>query len=523
MKLPDLRIGTRVLLAFGVVMLALLLLLTSLLVGLQRSAGNSEAMGQGVRLQALATQAHLLAKDNAVDSMVVLLSPSKEQQTRLIAAIRERDGRIVKALEGLAAGTAGQAQAGALLAEVQKRHGTYRGGVQRILDLVAAGKQAEASFAADEEMIPMLTPFMAALAKLDASQLAAVQATEAANESMLAQTRWQALGVAGVALLLAVGAGLWLVRAITGPLDRALGLAERVAAGDLSARVSDEGHDEMAQLLRALNRMGTQLAGIVARVREVADGIATGSQHIAQGNADLSSRTENQAAALQQTASSMEQLGATVRQNAESARQANQLAGDASQVAQRGGEVVARVVETMKGIDASSKKIAEITGVIDGIAFQTNILALNAAVEAARAGEQGRGFAVVAAEVRALAQRAAGAAREIKGLIGRSVDQVEQGSTLVGEAGQTMDEVVRAIGRVTALMAEIDTATSEQSDGVTQVGQAVSQMDQHTQQNAALVEQSAAAADSLQRQAQDLVEAVAVFKLASGHAPVAAA
>jgi methyl-accepting chemotaxis protein len=291
-------------------------------------------------------------------------------------------------------------------------------------------------------------------------------------------------------------------------------VAERVREGDLTQPVLDTARDEFSPLLQALQQMQDSLTHVVGAVRQSADGVATASSEISSGNHDLSRRTEQQASSLQQTAASMEQLGGTVRQNADNASQANQLAQGASRVAQEGGTVVAEVVDTMKGIHESSRRIADIIGTIDGIAFQTNILALNAAVEAARAGEQGRGFAVVAGEVRSLAQRSAEAAREIKGLITASVDQVARGNTLAARAGGTMDDVVAAIQRVTDIMGEISAASTEQSSGVNQVGQAVTQMDQATQQNAALVEQSAAAAESLKQQANQLVQAVAVFKLA---------
>ena len=291
-------------------------------------------------------------------------------------------------------------------------------------------------------------------------------------------------------------------------------VADRVRDGDLTQPVLDTARDEFSPLLQALQQMQDGLARVVGTVRQGADGVATASTEISSGNQDLSRRTEQQASSLQQTAASMEQLGGTVRQNADNASQANQLALGASRVARDGGTVVAEVVNTMKGIHDSSRRIADIIGTIDGIAFQTNILALNAAVEAARAGEQGRGFAVVASEVRSLAQRSAEAAREIKGLISASVEQVERGNTLVERAGSTMTEVVAAIQRVTDIMGEISSASAEQSSGVNQVGQAVTLMDQATQQNAALVEQSAASAETLRQQAQQLVQAVAVFKLA---------
>ncbi len=295
--------------------------------------------------------------------------------------------------------------------------------------------------------------------------------------------------------------------------EKADATANAIAQGDLSTRIQAEGDNEIDTLLRRMEQMRSNLVNVISKVRSTADSIEVASAEVAAGNADLSHRTEQTASNLQQTASSTQQLGATVRQNAANAQEANQLAEGASSVAARGGEVVSQVVDTMKGINESSRKIADIISVIDGIAFQTNILALNAAVEAARAGEQGRGFAVVASEVRSLAQRSAGAAREIKSLIATSVDRVEQGTELVDQAGATMNEVVSAIQDVNHIMGKISLASAEQSEGVAQVGQAVSQMDEATQQNAALVEQSAAAADSLKQQAQQLVQAVAEFKL----------
>ncbi|WP_462387664.1 methyl-accepting chemotaxis protein [Acidovorax sp. Q11] len=321
------------------------------------------------------------------------------------------------------------------------------------------------------------------------------------------------IAFAALTLVLALGASIWLIRSITAPLAQAVETADRVAAGDLSGQIVVQSKDETGQLLAALQRMQQSLVNTVALVRSNAEGVASASSQIASGNNDLSARTEQQASALEETAASMEELGSTVRQNADNARQANQLAMSASTVAVQGGDVVAEVVETMKGINASSNKIADIISVIDGIAFQTNILALNAAVEAARAGEQGRGFAVVAGEVRSLAGRSAEAAKEIKSLITASVERVEQGTALVDKAGATMTEVVASIRRVTDIMGEISAASSEQSAGVGQVGEAVTQMDQATQQNAALVEEMAAAASALNAQAGELVNAVAVFKL----------
>ncbi len=302
-------------------------------------------------------------------------------------------------------------------------------------------------------------------------------------------------------------------RSIVRPLARAVEVAETVAAGDLSANIRVDSRDEAGQLMQALKNMNTNLAKVVGEVRTGTETIATASGQIAAGNQDLSSRTEEQASSLEQTAASMEELTSTVKQNADNARQANQLAVSASEVAVKGGSVVSQVVDTMGSINASSKKIVDIIGVIDGIAFQTNILALNAAVEAARAGEQGRGFAVVASEVRSLAQRSAAAAKEIKTLIGDSVEKVEEGSKQVAEAGRTMEEIVGSVKRVTDIMGEITAASQEQTSGIEQINQAISQMDQVTQQNAALVEEASAAAQSLQEQAGSLVQAVSIFKL----------
>ncbi|WP_233972781.1 methyl-accepting chemotaxis protein [Pectobacterium versatile] len=315
----------------------------------------------------------------------------------------------------------------------------------------------------------------------------------------------------------------WLLtRSVTAPLSIALSSALRIGEGDLRGTIAVDSRDEFGQLLEAMRDMQSSLTKTVITVRDNAESVATASIQIAQGNADLSSRTEEQASALEETSSTMTQLGMTVKNNADNARQADQLAKNASTVAQQGGQVVDDVVETMKAIDESSRSIADIINVIDSIAFQTNILALNAAVEAARAGEQGRGFAVVAGEVRSLAQRSAEAAKEIKTLITTSVERVEQGSDLANKAGETMQQVVVAIRQLTDTMAEISSASAEQSTGVDQVGIAVNQMDQTTQQNAALVEESAAAALSLQEQADLLVRAVSVFKVAGNQSSISA-
>jgi len=318
-----------------------------------------------------------------------------------------------------------------------------------------------------------------------------------------------------VGLSVALIVGIWLIRAITGPLDEAVKVAQAVADGDLTQTIRVHSKDEAGKLMEALQTMNKRLQQIVGEVRMGTDTIATASSEIASGNLDLSSRTEQQAGSLEETVSAMEELTSTVKQNADNARQANQLAASAAEVAVQGGQVVSQVVSTMNNINDSSKKIVDIISVIDGIAFQTNILALNAAVEAARAGEQGRGFAVVASEVRSLAQRSAAAAKEIKALIDDSVSKVGQGSELVAQAGVTMDEVVSSVKRVTDVMGEITAASQEQSSGIEEVNRAISMMDQATQQNAALVEQAAAAAQSMQDQAVRLTQAVSVFKIDS--------
>jgi methyl-accepting chemotaxis protein len=329
-----------------------------------------------------------------------------------------------------------------------------------------------------------------------------------------------ALGI--VAVLAGVALAYTITLSITRPLNEAVTIARRVAQGDLTTRIESAATDETGQLLQALKEMNDSLARTVAEVRSSTETISTASSEIASGNLDLSSRTEAQASSLEQTTSSMEELTETVKQNADNARQANTLVLSASDVALKGGQVVGQVVDTMGKIKESSRKIADIISVIDGIAFQTNILALNAAVEAARAGEQGRGFAVVATEVRNLAQRSAGAAKEIKSLIDDSVEKVDTGSRLVDEAGATMNEIVTSVKQVTDIMGEITTASQEQSSGIEQVNQAIGQMDEMTQQNAALVEQAAAAAQSMQDQAGTLSQAVSIFKI-SGHVPMIAA
>ena len=346
------------------------------------------------------------------------------------------------------------------------------------------------------------------------------------SQDTYATARLAVIGLLAAAVLLGAALALAITRSIVRPLGSAVAVAEAVAQGNLTSTIRASGSDEVTQLLRALQRMNASLVDIVSRVRNSSDSIATGSSQIAAGNTDLSQRTEEQASNLQQTAASMEQLTATVKQNADTARAATQIANGATAAAAAGGRVVGEVVSTMQEISQSSRKVVDIIGVIDGIAFQTNILALNAAVEAARAGEQGRGFAVVAAEVRSLAQRSAEAAKQITSLIGASVEKVESGSHLVDEAGKSMADIVTQVGRVNDLIGEISAASMEQSTGIGQIGDAVTQLDQVTQQNAALVEESAAAAESLKVQAAQLAQVVSVFRLGAADeaiAPAAAA
>ncbi|HET9642511.1 MAG TPA: methyl-accepting chemotaxis protein, partial [Burkholderiaceae bacterium] len=392
-------------------------------------------------------------------------------------------------------------------------------GQRELLGLLAAGDKAGAAALLNGRIAENERAYVQLLTEMVELQKGKMSEESDAIRSEFKEAKALLLGLSAAAVLIATLAAWYATRSITVPLNHAVRVAREVAAGNLATQVQVVSKDETGELMHALMDMNRALSGIVADVRVVSDTIATTTSQIAAGNIDLSSRTEQQASSLQQTAASMEQITGTVRQNADNARQANALASSASELAMKGGQVVSQVVETMGSISTSAKRIADITAVIDSIAFQTNILALNAAVEAARAGEQGRGFAVVASEVRSLAQRSAEAAREVKSLIADSAQQVESGTHLVDQAGRTMQDVVSSVKRVSDIIGEISAAVQEQTQGIGQINEAIGQMDGMTQRNAALVEEAAGAAQSLSQQAGSLVQAVSVFKL---RAPAAA-
>ncbi len=510
--MSDLKISTRLQLGFGTVILLFILLAAVTALRVEKAAAATERMERSAALVQLASYWQGHVRQNSARSLAVafseggtLLAFFKDQMADTTKQTSETQKAFLEMVQDPAS-----RQRADRVGEVRKSWLAVR---DEVNSLKAAGESEGARDLVQKKFAPATDEYIRVTQQLVDGEVESVRAAQAEVKASFRQIYIMGAVLFVVAIVLASLLSWHLSRSISGGLAHASRVAERIGAGDLTATLKVRGRDEIGLLVQSLDTMQQSLAQVVHTVRQGSESVATASAEIASGNNDLSARTEQQASALEQTSASMEELGATVRHNADNARQANQLAQSASSVATQGGEVVAQVVATMKDINDSSRKISDIIGVIDGIAFQTNILALNAAVEAARAGEQGRGFAVVAGEVRTLAQRSAEAAKEIKSLIGASVERVEQGTALVDRAGSTMTEVVASIRRVTDIVGEISAASVEQSQGVAQVGEAVTHMDKATQQNAALVEESAAAAESLRTQAEQLVHAVAVFRL----------
>jgi len=518
----NLKIASRLGLGFGTV---LLLLAAVASLGLSRMSDINRAMEEVTQIhnpltaQAVSMRIDVNRVGATVRDIVLLteeadMKSAADQLAKIRAAYDADEEKLGKMLDSQSGTTQKEKE---LFAKIKAAKSVARPLLTKVVELGLLNKNDEATKILMKDALPAQRIWLNAMGEFADYEDSLNDQASTTAEKTYATARTFVLSLSALAMILGIVAAFVITRSIVRPITGAMALAQTVASGDLSSTIVITGRDETGQLLSAMKDMQDNLVKVVSSVREGSESVSTASAEIAQGNNDLSARTEQQASALEETAASMEELSSTVKQNADNARQANQLAQSASTVAAKGGEVVAQVVDTMKGINDSSRKIADIISVIDGIAFQTNILALNAAVEAARAGEQGRGFAVVASEVRSLAGRSADAAKEIKSLINASVERVEQGTALVDQAGVTMTEVVSSIRRVTDLMGEISAASTEQSAGVSQVGEAIQQMDQVTQQNAALVEEMAAAASSLKTQAQDLVSTVAVFKLSQAH------
>ena len=513
MTLSNLNIGKRLALGYGLIcaMLVVMIVMSNAMLG-RINAGTDEIVHGRMPRIALTNQMQAEINDIAIALRNILLTDDAadhERQVRDIMASRAAMDGILASLRD----TLQNPKALELLDRMHKETALYKVGQDAIITHVAAGEAAAARALLGKDLRPLLVRLKGATAEQTALQNEIADAAARDAEATYRSTSALMWGLGAAALALAALVAWWITRSITRPLARALDVANTVAAGDLTSRIEVTTRDETGHLLQALKTMNASLAHTVGTVRVGTDAIAVAAGQVAVGSQDLSGRTEQQASALEEAASSMEELTSTVRQNADNARQANGLAEAASGVAARGGAVIAQVVDTMDAINASSTKITDIIGVIDGIAFQTNILALNAAVEAARAGEQGRGFAVVASEVRNLAQRSAAAAKEIKGLIGDSSGKVADGSRLVAEAGATMAEIVDSVRRVTDIMTEISAASLEQTEGIEQINHAVAQMDEGTQQNAALVEEAAAAAAAMREQSTRLAQAVSVFRI----------
>ena len=517
--IKNISIGKRLALGFGVVIFLLLTL--AALSYLRISNLNGEVGGLVDTRYPKTVAANNIKSDanEATRSMLnVLIMTDPSQISKELANIDTRNAAAAKALGELSR-SASNPKEQAILKQIELLRTKFIPGQKTFVGLINENLKDDAMVKFMFSLRPQQTRYFNELDKYIAFQNAEMIQSGQDASALTSRTQFMIMVLALVAALLSLVVAVLATRSITTPLREAVIVAQRVANGDLSSDILVNSADETGQMMASLKHMNESLIKIVAEVRSGTVSIAEASAEIASGNLDLSSRTEQQANSLGATSRSMRELTDTVQQNADNARQANQLATKASEVAARGGSVVSRVVDTMGSITASSKKIVDIIGVIDGIAFQTNILALNAAVEAARAGEQGRGFAVVASEVRNLAQRSAGAAKEIKALIGDSVDKVREGSLLVEQAGVTMEEVVSSVRRVTDIMGEITSASQEQSAGIAQVNTTILEMDETTQQNAALVEEAAAAAGSMQEQAANLARVVSVFKL--DHAPVA--